>query len=997
MKHFALFLAVGLLASALAGPAAATVTVSQLRRAPLLLAGITGVSESRISAGNELTGMHAFVGYRDALVPMSLLDRIDVSTHRYDPAGRTIEVRYSGITFLFTLDSDTALRNGAPIRLDIAPTVHLGSVLLPIADLAREFQADLDLADAFTLSIPTVVPHPTLVWTGDIYRSGRPLDYRVQVARDKEFTKIVITDTVAMTGQYVPRQPLPPGDYWWRVKPVIDTNSKLGWQNSRHFRIIRPAKEVSIAVGASARDIHEKLQEAANHSPAVVTFEKGDYAVAPNFDYLAVKKNPGQWGGGINSAPLFELVGAKNVIIDGQGSRFVLEDDTSICKFLACRNIVLKNASFTTPMPLKPAGKVLSVDTAHRKFTIRVLEGFPTPDDKPHYYRAYQEGFGIFDEKGAVWRNAPTRMRFKDVPRKEADRHYAFSFSDEEKNAADLPVGAIVAFVPKQGGAYGTMCLMTDYCEDITFQNIRKYGNGGYNFMCHYTDRLKFLDLVEKPESPFGRNEGGLILSGRAGAWLDGYEVHNTFDDGFQYSTNVSNIVSRPAPNKLILRQFQEIHGLHDLPDVHFEIGKHWRFNDFRVGDELFIYTSHKRPTARFKITDLQPHGNRTFIVTLDHDMPEDMPFVIEKASFPNGLTVVVNLTGVQSGAAYRNSKFINIARNSIYGAASNFLIERCEFQNIGEDALRVADFALADYSNILIRKNTIANGNLNRYSHTAISIGTLMYERAHSHFGSVSNVFIEDNQILDANNSIFGIWATDRVFIRRNSIRNVLHADFGRSDWSPDTNKLLFATDCGLVSFENNTVADDRGFANPPFALRNTATFLAAGNKYASGSTGVGRREGFFGRLGGRWQPRGDTLDATTLPVRLLSPWKTEELAEIKRIFANRKLLPLNTKGLLVTEIAPGVETPLKPLDLIVAIGDTKLTGSGTVTSSLGAIQGRPTVDVTVLRLQKPQDGTLSWSLLPISTSTMAVLQQATPTGPASALDGTTTPPSDR
>jgi hypothetical protein len=833
MKRLALLVVVGLLASALPCPAAAADAAAkpQLRQASIRLAGSVGVAESASAAAAEATDLRALVGARDALVPLALLDRIDLTAHSYDAARRTIEVRSGDTTFVFTLDSDTATRNGTPISLKIAPVATEDAVMIPIADLAREIQAGLDLTDGLTLSIPTIVPHPTLAWTGDLYHEGEPLDYTVQIAKDQAFTKIVLTDTVAMTGQYVPRQPLAPGDYWWRVKPMIDPDPSVGWQEPRWLRIIRPAKEISIPAGASARDIHEKLQEAATHSPALVTFAKADYAVAPGFDYLAVKKNPGQWGHGINSAPLFELVGAKNVIIDGQGSRFVLEEDTSICKFLACRNIVLKDASFTTPMPLKPAGRVLAVDPARREFTIRILDGFPTPEEKPHYYRAYQEGFGVFDDSGAVWRNAPTRMGFKDAPRKESDRTYAFSFSDAEQNVADLPVGAVVAFVPKQGGAYGTLCLMTDYCEDVTFQNVRKYENGGYNFMCHYTDRLKFLDLVEKPERPFGRNEGGLIVSGRAGAWLDGYEVHNSLDDGFQYSSNVSTIVSRPAANKLILRQFQEIHGLHDLPAVNFEIGKHWRFNDFRIGDELFIYTSQHKPSGRFKVTDLQAHGNRTFVVTLDRDMPEDMPFVIEKASFPNGLTVVVNLTGVQSGAAYRNSKFINVARNSIYGAASNFLIENCEFRDIGEDALRVADFALADYRNILIRKNTITNGNLNRYSNTAVSLGTLMYDRAHTPYGSVSNVFIQDNAILDANNSVFGLWTADRVFIRRNDIRNVQHADFGRSDWRRDTNKLLIAADCGQVVFENNTVTDDRMLASPPFNSSNVKAFVERGN----------------------------------------------------------------------------------------------------------------------------------------------------------------------
>lgn len=831
MPRSCLFFTVALVSAALAQAAApdATNEPDRLTPAPITIHGLAAI-------GPEAKGLEARVGEKDALVPLAFLDFIDVTTHRYDPEARAITVAYSGNEYVFTVESRTATRNGAPVTLEIAPALIGDTVMLPIAALADEFQADLDLDEGVRILMPTIIPHPTLTWKGQLYRRHQPLEYSVQIATDEAFTAIVVSDKVALTGQYVPRRPLDPGDYWWRVKPMTDSGTDAGWHTPQRLRIIRPAKEIAVSAGASPAEIHARLQEAARHSPAIVTFEKAEYAGAASFDYLTVKKNRGQWGGGINAAPLFELVGAKNLIIDGQGSRFVLEDDTSICKFLACRNIVLRNASFTTPMPLKPAGRVLAVDPARREFTLQIIDGFPTPDDKPHYYRAYHEGFGIFDDTGAVIRNSPTRMRFQGTPRKESDRTYTFTFTDEEKNIADLPVGAIVAFVPKQSGAYGALCLMTDYCDDITFQNIRKFENGGYNFMVHYTDRLKLLDVVEKPETGFGRNEGGLVLGGRVGAWLDGYETYNSMDDGLQYSANVSTIVSKPASNQLLLRQFQEIHGAHDLPPVNFEIGKHWRFNDFRIGDELFIYTSQKQPTGRFKVRDLQANDNRTFLVTLDRDIPDDMPFVVEKASFPNGLTVVVNLTGVQTGAAYRHCKFVNIGRNSIYGAASNFLIEDCEFRHIGEDALRVADFALADYQNILIRRNLIENGNLNRYSSSAVSVGTLMYDRAHSYFGSVSRVSILDNEILDANNSIFSFWAVDKVLVARNVIRNDRHTDFGRSDWNPYKNTVLIARDSGAIAFEDNRLMDGREFATPPFAITNVEAFVARRNASKNG-----------------------------------------------------------------------------------------------------------------------------------------------------------------
>jgi hypothetical protein len=64
-------------------------------------------------------------------------------TVQWDPSTRTATVLLGSRTVALTIGSKTALVNGAPITLDVAPEIKNGRTFLPLRALAENLGLDL--------------------------------------------------------------------------------------------------------------------------------------------------------------------------------------------------------------------------------------------------------------------------------------------------------------------------------------------------------------------------------------------------------------------------------------------------------------------------------------------------------------------------------------------------------------------------------------------------------------------------------------------------------------------------------------------------------------------------------------------------------------------------------------------------------------------------------------------------------------------------------------
>lgn len=776
----------------------------------------------------QIAVTHALCGKADALVPVEILKKIDGSHDVIDEDKGTVTVNYSGKLFEFKVGRLSALVSGQEIPLEMAPRKIDGVLHIPIALLAKEFEIKMEIGECLLLGVPSIVSNPNLAWQGDLYVNGKPLDYTVQIAREPGFREIVREDTVAITGQYVPAEPLDPGEYWWRVKPMTDGDMLRGWQPAKWFKVIAPRKELIIKKGATAEEIQKVIEQAAANSPAVVRFEKGDYRVAPSYGYLKLKPAPdsNEYLGGTNPPSLIELIGVKNLIIDGCGSTVFIQNESAILKALVSKSIILKNITFTTPFPLKPTGRVTQFDRAAKTFQFRLLDGHATPEEKPAYFPIKKGGLAIRDETGAVKRDNMHRVPFCKGPVKIAERLYEVGFLgnpkvEKDKNFAwqisridkDLAPGDYVTFVPKQGGALG---LFGEFCEDMTLYNVRKTDAGTYGYMFFYCEKLKFLKFVDKPRSLHDLTESGMIGSGRIGIWMEGTEHWNTSDDGPQNSTLHIYVLSQLAANQLLVEPWHHgrLRGKFELPEMNFELASHWRTGDIRPGDQVTLSNKSPGPETSCTVTAVTAE-KIGIVVTLDRSVslggsgrmlrPREM--------------VLANRSGVQTGVAYRKCLFKNIARNGIYGLASNYLIENCRFEDIGAAGLRVGDFMAARCRNIYLRNNIIRNVNLGPVTADAVSVG-LLRAGDQTWENGPGDVYFLNNRIIDRNKCGIGVWAVKGMLIEGNVFQNEMYQDYGLYDYFGNPNKtvgngILGLSNCRDVIFRDNTISDTRPMPN--------------------------------------------------------------------------------------------------------------------------------------------------------------------------------------
>ena len=73
------------------------------------------------------------------MVPVRRLAELMGATVDYDTATRTITIRRAGDTFIMTLDSSSALRNGKPFQMDVAPYAENNRTYIPIRYIAEFF------------------------------------------------------------------------------------------------------------------------------------------------------------------------------------------------------------------------------------------------------------------------------------------------------------------------------------------------------------------------------------------------------------------------------------------------------------------------------------------------------------------------------------------------------------------------------------------------------------------------------------------------------------------------------------------------------------------------------------------------------------------------------------------------------------------------------------------------------------------------------------------
>ncbi len=213
-----------------------------------------------------------------------------------------------------------------------------------------------------------------------------PGSYEIQIATDPFFNQLADNDVVpALANYYAPAKEMKPAKYYWRVRYIEANEQPAPWSLIESFSIKAPSASgvVKVHAGATWDDIDKAYQQALDMAAARKTNDPG---VELRFETsLYELQQPPE------TRALFETKpGHGNVIINGQGSTFILEAfGNGTCSFLAVSSpdserIQVKNcivdyhpASLTTI-----AARIIEVDHQSGAFTAELLPEYAAVIDK---------------------------------------------------------------------------------------------------------------------------------------------------------------------------------------------------------------------------------------------------------------------------------------------------------------------------------------------------------------------------------------------------------------------------------------------------------------------------------------------------------------------------------------------------------------------------------------------------------------------------------------
>jgi len=597
------------------------------------------------------------------------------------------------------------------------------------------------------------VGSPTYLWDGGAPpRPDSMFDYRIQIAEDSSFERIVDEDQLAaVISWYVPDTVLSPGQYYWRVQAESQDNLEKGdWSSIRRFSIEEP-HEYRVEAGSDYETIQGVFQEAAAHTPSRIIFEPGTYSIQPD-----------------GPMPFFSFVDVEDLEIDGGGAEIILPPTAPVLAMENCRRMLIRNFTFDyDPLPYT-AGRVLSVDLDEGRLEMEILPDHPLPDEFPafaHEHKGFliqplvrngseplitskgfliqplvrngseplitSKGFliqpfvrnsseplitskGVLvdaSESYAMKRDAPLLLIHDGFERLE-DRRFFVRFNDPQTLRWFEP-GDIYILDPRWYGASGGSTVRTLGGQDIVLMDLTIRAAANECLNSFYTDRLAYIRvrLEREPNRVLSVNNGGNNHhNARTGPWIEGCRFENTGDDVCHVNGYAMGVESQPAPDVVRINFNQP----YDQYDVQAEL-------DIRPGDRLqFFNREEGRILAERNVLNVDiDETNKQLGITLDGPVEGLVTGRLGRAPIPNrtvlsdaSVTQVFNASRGCNQFVFRGNTSIDSRRVGVLAKGYCGLIENNRFENLGGGGVEFwnAPFEGLGAESYVVRNNEIVN-----------------------------------------------------------------------------------------------------------------------------------------------------------------------------------------------------------------------------------------------------------------------------------------------
>ncbi len=390
---------------------------------------------------------------------------------------------------------------------------------------------------------PSIVEHPDFLWE----KSVEAATYEIQVARDEGFRDLIATDRVEIP-RFVPLQPLPAGECYWRVRAFDAAGVAGPWSTVRTYRLVAPQKIFSIPAGASLAQIQSIVAQAAAAAPARVELAPGaTYRVRPD-------------------EAVFSLTKAHDLIIDGQDALIVIENPAAgLLRFEECARLTIRRLRVDyDPLP-HSVGRVEAVEVAGKNAAMLLRREPGYPDfDAPHIKENTIWGV-ILDpapeRRGWMKAGSPLVLGVK-APQVARTLEGLFRVPlTTGSQATALTTGdRVIVFARNRTRGFASISRSVD----TTFDRVVTYACPAGHFSQVGGSRLKLLrcgsQLRDASRWFAGNADGVHVRANVIGPWVEGCRFEAIGDDAIALYNKGVFVTQQLAANKVaVVREFMDL------------------------------------------------------------------------------------------------------------------------------------------------------------------------------------------------------------------------------------------------------------------------------------------------------------------------------------------------------------------------------------------------------------------------------------------------------
>lgn len=557
-----------------------------------------------------------------------------------------------------------------------------------------------------------VSPHPNLMWE----RKSDFENHAIEIAGDAAFERIIDRDRIENVARYVPDRGLDPGEYYWKAI------SDKGIIQSGQFRIDSPDRSIVIPQGSAMQAIREALAFARECKSCIIQFEPGTYHFSPG--HLDV---------------VFDVENTSDLIIDGQGSKFVIHDIAGVAKVGFSQHITMRNFTVDYDASIYTAAMVESV-SPDGTILLSLLDGCAPPESVERFM---DEKKGLFIDPAfpKPAEDIGILVEMKDAWEPLGEGKYRLQ-AKRPKELQNLQPGMAYVCAPR----HGVQGFQFNHSEDITLVDVTTYYLPGIGVATHFVNDLKLIryNMLRRDDRLLGLQNGGTNIHGaRIGPWVEDCRYENPGDDCNHISSTVLAANGQPEPDVVTFAPQQVGAGL-SSPDL-----------DIRKGDKLaFFDRKNGQLISEATVVEKKLQQNRETWVRLDQDIPQLHLRKTGKGISKTELewTQVYDLSRSCGNFVFRGNTFIRGRRIGILAKSGPGLIENNRFIELGAGGVDFWNAPLEGLyaHDVLVQDNHFeGGGRVSRKAGYASAIWSEIFAGKPSH-PLHRNIRILNNTIID-------------------------------------------------------------------------------------------------------------------------------------------------------------------------------------------------------------------------------------------------------